>query len=1063
MATVRRNSRSDIEHETSRRGDHTEVTVPALETNAPYSGKKAVTRSRTLSIAPTGQCTPILDDDELGSNLEPGSRPRESEEQLDYSLGKFRGSAKYFFVRSLLWFKDRGEGKKVDATEDVLARYHNLYLYGAVPLTIKVRTAIRSGSLGHILLCLEFLAAMLSIVAYLRSTYAQTTQLWAITVRKIVALFFVADYLLKVYIAPVRFYYITSVTGVVDLLSTLSILSLWSKFRNEGAIPQMLLVLRALRILPSFAAFGIVGGTVGQQIFLLTMYTLGAVFIAAGILQWVEYKATSAATKAEEGCDPEGCFTFYDAFYFIVVTITTVGYGDFTPKSNLGRLVTLAVMLIAALILPAQFSKILQLASRRPYGGRIAVQNAIGCNFIVISGKISFQTVRHFLSGFYHPSHDKNMAAFPVRVVVMAPFKPSYDMKTLLNRYEGRVEFIEGTPMKESDLDRVCASFATAVFLLADEHAKDFDAEDSAQITRTLSVHRYCGPNVRVIVELLKPENSNNAIWDETESGIEIICPEAVRFQLLARSCHVRGFSTFVINLFRSGSLLSHANPCHWMSEYNDGLRQEIFPVILPSYFHEESLKYEEAVEIVYMSYNVILIGLDVVLLNKTRAVKLYPRGRLVTPSDIGLVIAKDLETAEAVSKHSKSKRSIKRAATGVKVALKSIKKSRQHDMETGIGENTDSSSINRQQTDLQAQFRHFYKPSIDEQQQNQSLEVDFVSSLEEAIDAAMQWPPLRKRYKPVSPVLERRADAIQANLEQRTMRVVLLPRPHILVCIEGKWPLNLFYFVSNLRTTPPVVPVVILHPNTPSAPDWGCVGFFDDVFFVKGSALFELDLVRAGVFQAQKVVILTQRFEDDDSKPREDTVSSPVNTLDVKNIVIAANVERLVSPARDRVLVELQQENQLQFLRPHYKIDAMQFHHKDFQRNSDAKLQFCPPFTAGKGLCPAAFTFLTYATYFNRNTLSIIEQLSCGRRVGDDEDGEVNSIRKLELIAVPDCYIGLSFGEMFAGLLRNDKASLALGLYRPPGTHCSLVSYVSTNPTSSVQLVYRDLIYILH
>jgi potassium large conductance calcium-activated channel subfamily M alpha protein 1 len=64
---------------------------------------------------------------------------------------------------------------------------------------------------------------------------------------------------------------------------------------------------------------------------------------------------------------------------------------------------------------------------------------------------------------------------------------------------------------------------------------QDPDAEDAAQIVRTLAVHRHCGSKVRVIVELLKPEKAASAIWDDTDQGIEIICLEVIRFKLLAR------------------------------------------------------------------------------------------------------------------------------------------------------------------------------------------------------------------------------------------------------------------------------------------------------------------------------------------------------------------------------------------------------------------------------------------------------------------------------------------------------------------------------------------------
>ncbi|CAM6126959.1 unnamed protein product [Calypogeia fissa] len=102
-------------------------------------------------------------------------------------------------------------------------------------------------------------------------------------------------------------------------------------------------------------------------------------------------------------------------------------------------------------------------------------------------------------------------------------------------------------PLKDSDLDRVGAKVASAFFLIADQHAQDPDAEDATQILRTLAVHRHCGSQMRVIVELLNPEKRTNAIWDDADQGIEIICPEAIRFKLLSRSCHIHGLSTFVV------------------------------------------------------------------------------------------------------------------------------------------------------------------------------------------------------------------------------------------------------------------------------------------------------------------------------------------------------------------------------------------------------------------------------------------------------------------------------------------------------------------------------------
>ena len=90
---------------------------------------------------------------------------------------------------------------------------------------------------------------------------------------------------------------------------------------------------------------------------------------------------------------------------------------------------------------------------------------------------------------------------------------------------------------------------------------QDPDAEDAAQIVRTLSVHRHCGSSVRVIVELLKPERAASAIWDDTEQGIEIMCLDVIRFKLLARRSLSNAFFISPILLQESWIRVEH-NQC---------------------------------------------------------------------------------------------------------------------------------------------------------------------------------------------------------------------------------------------------------------------------------------------------------------------------------------------------------------------------------------------------------------------------------------------------------------------------------------------------------------------
>ena len=61
--------------------------------------------------------------------------------------------------------------------------------------------------------------------------------------------------------------------------------------------------------------------------------------------------------QVEHHVNGVGLKNFFDAFYFVVVTMTTVGYGDVTPLSELGRVLTLLMILTGVLFIPWQLSE----------------------------------------------------------------------------------------------------------------------------------------------------------------------------------------------------------------------------------------------------------------------------------------------------------------------------------------------------------------------------------------------------------------------------------------------------------------------------------------------------------------------------------------------------------------------------------------------------------------------------------------------------------------------------------------------------------------------------------
>ena len=73
--------------------------------------------------------------------------------------------------------------------------------------------------------------------------------------------------------------------------------------------------------------------------------------------------------SAEAAANP-GIENFGDAFYYMIIALTTVGFGDIVPRTELGRWLTVGSVLAAIVLVPWQASKIVRAWTE---GGRVDV------------------------------------------------------------------------------------------------------------------------------------------------------------------------------------------------------------------------------------------------------------------------------------------------------------------------------------------------------------------------------------------------------------------------------------------------------------------------------------------------------------------------------------------------------------------------------------------------------------------------------------------------------------------------------------------------------------------
>ncbi len=159
---------------------------------------------------------------------------------------------------------------------------------------------------------------------------------------------FTLEYVLRFWSANNKLKFVLNPFSIIDILA---ILPLFIGFMDIRFI-RVFRWFRILRIIRFWELEIVILGIKPSEsitfvrIF-LTLFSL--IFIYAGLIYQVEHTI-----------NPTGLKNFFDAFYFVVVTMTTVGYGDVTPLSEPGKAMTLLMILTGVLLIPWQLGELLK-------------------------------------------------------------------------------------------------------------------------------------------------------------------------------------------------------------------------------------------------------------------------------------------------------------------------------------------------------------------------------------------------------------------------------------------------------------------------------------------------------------------------------------------------------------------------------------------------------------------------------------------------------------------------------------------------------------------------------
>ncbi|XP_051040827.1 potassium channel subfamily T member 1 isoform X10 [Phodopus roborovskii] len=302
-----------------------------------------------------------------------------------------------------------------------------------------------------------------------------------------------------------------------------------------------------------------------------------------------------------------GNLNLLTSFYFCIVTFSTVGFGDVTPKIWPSQLLVVILICVTLVVLPLQFEELVYLwMERQKSGGNYSRHRAQTEKHVVLCvSSLKIDLLMDFLNEFY--AHPRLQDYY---VVILCPSEMDIQVRRVLQipLWSQRVIYLQGSALKDQDLMRAKMDNGEACFILSSRNEVDRTAADHQTILRAWAVKDFA-PNCPLYVQILKPENKFHVKFAD-----HVVCEEECKYAMLALNCICPATSTLITLLVHtSRGQEGQESPEQWQRMYGRCSGNEVYHIRMgdSKFFREyEGKSFTYAAFHAHKKYGVCLIGL---------------------------------------------------------------------------------------------------------------------------------------------------------------------------------------------------------------------------------------------------------------------------------------------------------------------------------------------------------------------------------------------------------------------------------------------------------------------
>jgi len=319
------------------------------------------------------------------------------------------------------------------------------------------------------------------------------------------------------------------------------------------------------------------------QLFIIILILFCNFFIFSGLILGLNGLFNNAFSLEKQN--------FFDAFYFTIISASTVGYGDVAPTNPFTRFLIIFSIFSLILFVSNEVAKIILILST--WGGEKNASYTYKGHIILVLDR----TINYFLVL-------KNLQKkFPEKKFLIIS-KDELSLKlNLLNSNLIKIKRIKFIKVKEYEIEafhRANAKNAFSIFIFCEKSVNNCEAKERIIDLLLLKVNNYY-QKIPIYLQTLNSERNNFALGKIRTNGIKNITPVLKIKTLIASKCIFNpGYACFLQNLFFNDTELpsnfEEYNPL--MQNYFLGMQYKIITYEFPAFFFNK--KFSDAIFLIY-------------------------------------------------------------------------------------------------------------------------------------------------------------------------------------------------------------------------------------------------------------------------------------------------------------------------------------------------------------------------------------------------------------------------------------------------------------------------------